>query len=71
MNAYRMLWRDKLIAHFVNYVTTEVLSFDLIALPVCWMGCSLCCETCLTVLKIVVFSYMAPCSLVCNMHTSI
>lgn len=67
MNAYRMLWRDKLIAHSVNYVTTEVLSFDLIALPVC----SLCCETCLTVLNIVVFSYMAPCGLVCNVHTSI
>ena len=50
MNAYHMLWRDKLIADFVNYVTTEGLSFDLIALPVCWMGCSLCCETSLTVL---------------------
>jgi hypothetical protein len=37
MNAYNMLWRDKLIADFVNYVTTEVLSFDLIAyLSVRW-----------------------------------
>jgi hypothetical protein len=26
MNAYHILWRDKLIAVFVNYVTTEVVS---------------------------------------------